>query len=215
MTVGGATKTATAPAAPADVAVQAAGEQEGGLGEQREQPPTQGAGGQSAGAQAEVVPPSGGGEIEKAGDAPGAAGVGAVGAPKTRAGVAPSTKRAESAAKKKAGKQVGPAAVEKAKDAAASSQRQLVPADPSIAANTGGTRRPSNTLDFALEIRKELVVQLQDFDRFLELLKVCYFPSLLRFIVGRLRLPARVLSLNFSYLQEESNQKVLQLEKDL
>ena len=96
-----------------------------------------------------------------------------MGAPKTRAGAAPSTKRAESAAKKKAGKQVAPAAGEKAKGAATSSQRQLVPADPSIAANAGGTRRPSNPLDFALEIRKELVVQLQDFDRFLELLKVC------------------------------------------
>ena len=136
LTVGGAAETA----AQADAASRAAGEQEGGPGEQREQPLAPGAGAQPVGPQVEVVPPSGGGDVEKAGGAPGAAGVGVVGAPKTRAGAAPSTKRAESAAKKKAGKQVAPAAGEKAKGAAASSQRQLVPADPSIAANAGRTR---------------------------------------------------------------------------
>ena len=119
MAVGGAAEAAAAPAATADAAARAAGEQEGGPGEQGEQPLAPGAGGQPVGPQVEAVPPSGGGDVEKAGGAPGAAGAGAMGAPKTRAGAIPSTKRAESAAKEKVGKQVAPAAVEKAKDAAA------------------------------------------------------------------------------------------------
>jgi hypothetical protein len=177
LTFGGAAKTAAAPATPADAAAQAA---------KTAVAPDVGV--QPDGTPVGVVQPPGGGDGGDGGQGAEAARAEAAAAAKAKKlVVAASTKRAETAAKKRA----APSAVEKAKGqaggASAGLDRQLASADPSITANAGKIRTPGDPFAFSLEIGQGVRELLADVERLQELLQVCRHAWPLFFTHGRLR----------------------------